>query len=539
MKRNYISVNAKYYTQKELFRIIDHNLRNEKIDYLLENNQYENVNINYGLDKKYNNINLNDTTKTKFKNMFFYNINEMIRQRTKQNEAKGYFGNNEKNDLIEMVVSISEEQTKHYLENGQKHIIDMAFNQFALEVKNKYGFEPLTTSIHYDEGHIKQKDKVKFDVVDSLDMQNKKENYNYHAQITFFNYDFKNSRSVLRTMKKQDWRDIQDLAQNTFKAFGLDYQRGVAKEITGKEHLNNLEFRCAKLEEELRELHNENKEFKNLNNKLYEENQDLSFKNDKLNEIIELKNQEIIDKIDNINELSVLFDKTKEDLKDTIKELEEKTKEVAEVKKDLKNAYNDNNNLKQENTKLKQENTNQKQKLDQAIKIEQKLRKMTRQKKEFLAKFEQKVKEVQVLEKDKTLNLSQKIQRMKEIYLKNAPMFFPFNEKGYQDDMMQEFGDLLSVNYNNKTLKQDNIYLKSEVKQLKSLDIVEVERQNKTLKKQIIEKDETISEKKKDIIYYIEKFKEVDSENTKLKNKIYDLENKDNEKNKNHNHNMR
>ena len=34
MKRNYISVNAKYYTQKELFRIIDHNLRNEKIDYL-------------------------------------------------------------------------------------------------------------------------------------------------------------------------------------------------------------------------------------------------------------------------------------------------------------------------------------------------------------------------------------------------------------------------------------------------------------------------------------------------------------------------
>ena len=178
MKRNYISVNAKYYTQKELFRIIDHNLRNEKIDYLLENNQFENVNINYSIDKKYNNINLNDTTKTKFKNMFFYNINEMIRQRTKQNEAKNYYGNNEKNDLIEMVVSLSEEQTKHYLENGQKHIIDMAFNQFAMEVKAKYGFEPLTTSIHYDEGHIKQKDKVKFDVVDSLDMQNKKENYN-------------------------------------------------------------------------------------------------------------------------------------------------------------------------------------------------------------------------------------------------------------------------------------------------------------------------------------------------------------------------
>ncbi|WP_141061257.1 hypothetical protein [Aliarcobacter cryaerophilus] len=471
--------------------------------------------------------------------MFFYNINEMIRQRTKQNEAKNYFGNNEKNDLIEMVVSLSEEQTQHYLENGQKHIIDMAFNQFALEVKAKYGFEPLTTSIHYDEGHIKQKDKVKFDVVDSLDMQNKKEKRNYHAQITFFNYDFKNSRSVLRTMKKQDWRDIQDLAQNVFQAFGLDYVRGVSKEITGKEHLNNLEFKIQKLMEELGEMKEENKELKSLNNNLYEDNKDLSFKNDKLNEIIELKNKDIIDKIDNINELSVLFDKTKEDLKDTIKELEEKTKEVAKVKQDLKNVYNDNNNLNNENVKIKSELNNQKQKLDQAIKIEQKLRKMTRQKKEFLAKFEQKVKEVQVLEKDKTLNLSQKIQRMKEIYLKNAPMFGAFNDKNYQKDMMQEFGDLLSVNYVNKTLKQDNIDLKSEVKQLKSLDFVEIERQNKTLKAKIIEKDQKILDQSKDVDHFAAKAKKLDSENTTLKDKIYDLENKDNEKNKNHNHNMR
>ena len=50
-------------------------------------------------------------------------------------------------------------------------------------------------------------------------------------------------------MKKQDWRDIQDLAANTFKAFGLDYQRGISKEITGKEHLNNLEFKIQKMEE--------------------------------------------------------------------------------------------------------------------------------------------------------------------------------------------------------------------------------------------------------------------------------------------------
>lgn len=524
MRRNYTSVNAKYYSMSELFRIINHNLRIDQIDYLLQNNQFENVNINYSIDQKYNNINLNDTTKTKFKNMFFYNFNEMIRQRTKQNEAKGYFGNKDKNDLIEMVVSLSEEQTQYYLDNGQKHIIDMAFNQFAQEVKNKYGFEPLCTSIHYDEGHIPKKDQIKYDIVDDLDMQNKKEKHNYHAQITFFNYDFKKSRSVLRTMKKQDWRDLQDLASQTFQAYGLDYQRGIAKAITGKEHLNNLEFRCAKLEEELRELQNENKELKNLNNKLYEDNKDLSFKNDKLNEIIELKNKEILDKIDNINELSVLFDKTKQEYKDTIKELEEKTKEVAKVKQDLKNVYNDNNNLKQENTKLRFERDQQKAKLDQAIRLEQKLRKMTRQKKEFLANYEKKVKEVQVLEKDKTLNLSQKIDKIKDIYLKNAPMFGTFNNKQFHIDMMKEFGDILSVNYNNKVLKNENLDLKVENKNLKNLDSVEIKRENQKLKNEIKEKDETINTKTIDKDYYAKKAKALDSENTNLRNEIVRLE---------------
>ena len=251
-----------------------------------------------------------------------------------------------------------------------------------------------------------------------------------------------------------------------------------------------------------------------------------------MNEIIELKNKEILDKIDNINELNALFDKTKQEYKDTIKELEEKTKEVAKVKQELKNVYNDNNNIKQENT-------NQKQKLEQAIRLEQKLRKMTRQNKEFLANYEKRVKEIQVLEKDKTLNQSQKIQRMKEIYLKNMPFIGKFNEEGYQKDMMREFEDLMSVNYVNKTLKQDNIELKNEVKQLKSLDIVEIERQNKNLRNKINEKDLKIQDLEKDYSNLKTKFKIIDKENDQLKDKIYDLENKDNEKDNNHNNNRR
>ena len=95
---------------------------------------------------------------------------------------------------------------------------------------------------------------------------------------------------------------------------------------------------------------------------------------------------------------------------------------------------------------------------------------------------------------------------------------------------MKEFGDILSVNYNNKTLKEENKDLENENKILKNLDIVEIERQNKNLKNKIIEKDKIISNKKEDIVYYVKKFQESDLENTKLKNTIYDLENKDKNK---------
>ncbi len=540
MKRNYTSVNAKYYTSNELFRIINHNLRIDKIDYLLKNNDFENVDLIYGLNENYNNTNLKDINKTKFKNMFFNSFNNMVMQRRKQNQAKNYFGENEKNDLIEMVVSLSEEQTQHYLDTGKKEIIDMAFHQFTMEVKNKYGFEPLCSSIHYDEGHIpkkNKKDKVVYDIVDNLDIQNKKEKHNYHAQITFFNYDFKNSRSVLRTMKKQDWRDIQDLAANTFKAFGLDYQRGISKEITGKEHLNNLEFKIQKLMEELEEVKKDNKEFKSLNNKLYEDNKDLNGVNDKLSGIIDQKNLEIIEKSDQINELNHLFEETKQNLKDTIKEKEKVIKEVASVKNTLKDTLNELDNVKNDLTKtiLERDNAQKeldsnKQKLSKVIRIEQKLRKDTRKQKEFLANYEKKFKEVQILEKDKTTNLNQKIDKIKDIYLKNAPVFGVFKNDQFHKDMMEEFEDILSVNYNNKTLKEENKDLENENKILKNLDIVEIERQNKNLKNKIIEKDKIISNKKEDIVYYVKKFQESDLENTKLKNTIYDLENKDKNK---------
>ena len=86
---------------------------------------------------------------------------------------------------------------------------------------------------------------------------------------------------------------------------------------------------------------------------------------------------------------------------------------------------------------------------------------------------------MQILEKDKTINLSQKIDKIKDIYLKNAPIFGVFKNDQFHEDMMKEFEDILSVNYNNKTLKEENKDLKNENKNLKNLDVVEIERQNK------------------------------------------------------------
>ena len=537
--KNYTSVNAKYYQSSELIRIINHNLRSEEIEYLLDKEyiKWENKNFLFGLENNLNNIDLKDTTKTRFKNMFFKNFTKMCQQRDQQNQKKGYHNGTNKNDLIEMVISLSEEQTLFYLQNGQKDLIDMAYKQLGQEIKNKYGFEPLMASMHYDEGHIQTTKKIKDNIenieFDVNNMSNeqietiKKEKYNFHCQITFFNYSFKESRSVLRTMKKQDWRDIQDLAQNTFKAFGLDYKRGVSKGITGKEHLDNLEYKIQELEKENLNLQFENKNLSKNNDFLYSENKDLSFKNDKLSGIIDQKNLEIIEKSDNINELNHLFEETKQNLKDTIKEKEKAIKDVASVKNTLKDTLNELDNVKNDLTKTRLERDNaqkelnlNKQKLNQVIKIEQKLRKDTRQKKEFLANYEKKVKEVQILEKDKTTNLSQKIDKIKDIYLKNTPIFGVFKNDQFHEDMMNEFGDILSVNYNNKTLKEENKDLKNENKNLKNLDVVEIERQNKKLKNEIIKKDKIISNKKEDIVYYVGKFKEVDSENTKLKDKI-------------------
>lgn len=231
--RNYISVNAKHYKKKEINRISEHNFRLQKIGYLLpkEHIKYENVNIIYSnnlINKYENNLtklgeysqNLNELyNKKQLDNILKSQYQHLLK--TKENiqyKNKSYAKNNE-STLVEMVVALSEEQAKFYLESGQD--LGKGFDNFTKNLCEKYGFTPLQVSLHLDEGHVKNGVAI----------------FNVHAHLTLFNFNFEKERSVLRTLKKQDYRDLQDMASLSFQEVGFNFVRGESKAITGNEHL--------------------------------------------------------------------------------------------------------------------------------------------------------------------------------------------------------------------------------------------------------------------------------------------------------------
>ena len=201
MRRNYVSVNAKYYTKKRLTKLIRHNLRKDDIDYLLENTKYKNENFVYGAER----------IKLAFDNSM-----------DKKRKTSKAFKNSRDTDieLVEMVVALSEEQARYYLDNNIP-LLD-GYKQFMNDMKDRYGFEGLAINVHTDEGYVNQKKKI---------------NYNIHAHCTFHNFDFEKNKTVLRKLRKQDWRDMQDLAAQSFQKVGLNFVRGEAKLDNSKDHL--------------------------------------------------------------------------------------------------------------------------------------------------------------------------------------------------------------------------------------------------------------------------------------------------------------
>jgi hypothetical protein len=235
--RNYIAIVNKYFKSHKIYKIYNHNLRLSVIKYLLDKKYHIYKNTSYVFSNDDKDINIID----KFKQL----------QQEKTKRLKQYYNykhNSNENEIIEQALILSEEQARYYLDNNIS--FDEAVKDYMQEIKSKYGLEPIGFQGHFDEGFIDKDGKVI---------------YNFHFHCQFFNFDFEKDKSVLRNLRKKDWENMQDVAQDSFQKNGLDFIRGESKSITGKEHLERIDFIAQQKQNELQELYNIlNKEKNNL-----------------------------------------------------------------------------------------------------------------------------------------------------------------------------------------------------------------------------------------------------------------------------------
>jgi len=290
----------------------------------------------------------------------FYNEMESVYKKKKQHLYK-----ENGNHIVEQVVSLSNERAKEILnqKDGDKLLLEH-FKKLAEEVNKEYGFEPIHIDLHLDEGHISHT-KNEMGVIESSEVKE-----NIHAHIVYLNYDFLKQKTVLRNMKKQDFRDIQDLSAKVFKDLG--FQRGEDKRNSNKTHLKTTAY----VEEQQNlesQIYVENKVNSNIEDMEYslEDLKDIQFaKNDisiELNELYEAKKQ--YDNIEDlksqqtkINETISQYEATIQSLKDSKKDItalnisnEEKKKLHKEKQKEIKKFQGLRRDLKEEIKSLNKE----------------------------------------------------------------------------------------------------------------------------------------------------------------------------------------
>lgn len=291
MKKNYVSVNSKYFKASAIEKIAEHNNRISGIDYLLDEKYHQFENTNYIFkDSSSENVGgavaldedgssgigtyVDNLKKMKSKNISHSNFKHSTSlqkkfqalQKEKTKRLRKYYKykpNENENEIIESVVSLSEEQALNYLKKGIS--FDEAIKEYMQQIKKIYGLEPISFQGHIgDEGWIEKK------VIDGEIKSTPHYNVHFHCQ--FYNFDFEKDKTVLRNLRKKDWEDMQDIAQDSFQKYNLDFIRGESKEITGKEHLERLEYIITKKLEELNDLSSliqtEQKQFEILQNKV-------------------------------------------------------------------------------------------------------------------------------------------------------------------------------------------------------------------------------------------------------------------------------
>ena len=303
----------------------------EAMSIILEHNQNR---TNYGKDIDY----LLDTKLDDNVHYTFKNLDELEAKRLAYLEANNRKDYQQKH-IVEMVVALSYDKVEQYLNEGKTtKDIDRGFYNYAKNLEDKYKFNVMDISIHKDEGHIKEDGKVQF---------------NYHCHLICHNFDFENGKAIASHLRRQDFRDMQTLAQDSFQEMNLDFERGLDKRQTFAKHLKRNEYVKKVKSEELKKIRIE---LDNVNNDLNLKREELKYTYNELNkqknEIKEQRNlyekntNEYNDLNGKYKELQELEKSTRAEYRKIDQELKDKniiveTKDtyLLDLKKDIKNLF--------------------------------------------------------------------------------------------------------------------------------------------------------------------------------------------------------
>ena len=312
--KDFVSVNLVTYSKEHLSIILKHNIERKNFDkpipYLAKQGEE--------LDK---NVNLT-----------FSNFEEL------ENKRQNYLKSKNKNDymqkhLVEFVVSLSFDKVKEYLKDNID--IDKGFMQYVENLKANYGLETLNIDIHKDEGYI----------------ENGEVKYNYHAHILAYNYDFNKNLAFASNLKKSDYRNLQTLAQDSFKKVDLDFKRGVSKFATKKEHLSREDYIKQQKQKQLKSLFvdidTQKKELKNIYTEINKQKNEMKKQRD-LYKKVDLEYKEFNEQY---LQLQALEKSKRQEYKALENSINSKKLEVENVEKYEKTLKNDIANIIKEHTK--------------------------------------------------------------------------------------------------------------------------------------------------------------------------------------------
>jgi len=357
--KDFISVSLMTHSKDYISQVESHNINREDIDYLLdEEDRLGNYSESFSpVEDVVQIVNVSAGTYAENLRNFYANYQASSRTlkdnldflesvRKSQQKEKG-FKDKQKKHLIEFSVNLSEEKTKEYLKNGVD--IKAGFQQYVKDLK-KMGIHTLQLDFHTDEGSYK----------------NNALHYNFHAHIVAYNYNFETKKAIASNFRKKDYRKLQTLAQNSFKAVGLDYKRGYSKFITNKVHLRRDEY-----------IYEQKKKEKNL---LFKEITTLQ------KDLLELKSKVELEEI-NVQDYQKWNEEIKSGLKDFIKSHTIKNDNKYQIKS-IKSFYDELVDLVDyvSNFDIKLEELEKVSSTNQILKA--KIESLTKEKEQFLKALE-------------------------------------------------------------------------------------------------------------------------------------------------------